>query len=310
MGVSHFLRIGSVGPSVIRGLLDRAQLFKERGPESWPNFSRRVVGHMFMEPSTRTMVGFQAAAARLGAASAILAETKYVSGMSSPEALEDTIRVLAGYCDVLVLRHPDPASVDRAAAVSQVPVINAGNGSEEHPSQAVSDLFAMKLCHGRLEGLKVGIVGDLAGSRSAHSLVRALAWFAPTELRLMSPVGRELPSWVADDLHLPLVSIHELDVTGLDTLYMAGLPEGDGASHLPESVRACFRVTPDLYKRLPLGIAVLCPLPRVDEIDASLDNLPGMVYFQQSANALFVRMAILEQCLGKGDVWVGGGPAL
>lgn len=293
----HLLRIPDVGKPTLLHLLDRAEAFRA-DRSTWPSYPRLVLGLMFFAPSTRTLLGFQSAAGRLGGTAITSTGPKYVEGMSQPETFEDTVRAVSPYCDVLVVRHPEASALDRAASVSSVPVINAGNGTEEHPTQAIVDLFAIRRWHHRLTGLRIGIAGDLQSSRAAHSLVRALAYFDPAELRLMYPKGYSIPSWVVGTLSLPTTECPDrLELSGLDVLYMAGLPEGIGQTAVGDSVRAKLRLTPQSISELPDDAVVLSPLPRIDEIDESLDGKPNCRYFEQSSDGLFVRLAILEHLL-------------
>jgi aspartate carbamoyltransferase catalytic subunit len=289
--------VGALEKSMLLSLLDSAQAFKER-PREWPSYPRLVLGALFYAPSTRTLVGFQSAAARLGGSTVVLTESRFGSGMSDLESLDDTVRVVSSYVDVIVLRHPNADALDRIAGLSSVPVINGGNGTEEHPTQAIIDLLAIRNWHRRLEGLRLGIVGDLRNSRSAHSLVRAMALFEPKELRLIAPPGRQLPSWVLTPGELPITSFEDgLHLRDLDVLYMAGLPEGEGKEQLAPAERAKFSLTQESARELPANAVILCPLPRIDEIDAGLDSRPNARYFDQSADGLFVRMAILHHVL-------------
>lgn len=293
----NLLRVSDLNRETFLQLIDRAGALKN-DRQSWPTYPKSVVGLIFMERSTRTLVGFQSAVARVGGTPVVLTESKRTIGMSRGESFEDTIKVVSAYCDLLIVRHPRAEALEQAANVSSVPIINAGNGIQEHPSQAVIDLFAMRNWHGSLDGLRVGIVGDLQWSRSAHSLVHALAFFAPAEVRLMYPEGRGLPTSVSNEASLPMTQFpDQLELRELDVLYMAGLPEGQGQKKLSAAVRSRLRLTPQSILNLPDRAVVLSPLPRIDEIDKRLDRLPNACYFGQSSDALFVRIAILDYML-------------
>jgi aspartate carbamoyltransferase catalytic subunit len=263
-----------------------------------------VVGLLFFDPSTRTRFGFHAAAARLGGSAITLGDNKYQATMSAPESLEDTLRSVGAYCDVVVLRHAREDAVDIAAALLPVPVINAGNGSDEHPTQALIDLFAIRSWHGRLAGLRVGIVGDLRHSRAAHSLILALQRFEPREIRLLHPRGAELPESICEQCcSATLVGAGEfVHFDGLDALYFAGLPEGhDGTNdHRGPAIRRHFALTAETASRLSPSTLILDPLPRIDEIEPSIDALPNAGYFKQSDEAQHVRLAVLEAILRLG----------
>lgn len=251
----------------------------------------------FFEASTRTRIGFVVATARLGGVPVDLDECRYGAGMSTAESLEDTIRCASGLVDVAVLRHASSTDHRRAVAAATCPVINAGNGAEEHPTQALIDLFAVRHGIARLEGLRIGLIGDL-GSRCAHSFVRAMGRFSPAELRLMHPEGRRLDdSWLEGLDRHKIEVVSKLRLDGLDIAYFAGLPEHGPDGRLGVAERKEWRLTPELLRSLPESGLVLCPLPRIDEIDPRVDEEPRCVYFQQSDNGLFVRMALLERLL-------------
>jgi aspartate carbamoyltransferase catalytic subunit len=291
----HLVRIADLSRSEIDDLLARAEeLSASRG--SARTLQGRVVSLLFFQPSTRTRVGFQAAAGLLGATPIEITRSKYQPGMEIPESLEDTVRVVSDYSDILVIRSAEMDDIHAAAHHSSVPVINAGAGREHHPTQALLDLFTIKRHFGTVAGLRVGVVGDLAGSRAAHSLVDALSMYPPAELRLMAPSGRELPpacySWSSPNV---VTTRDEIDARDLDVLYMAGLPTGVGANALPETLRRRFQANVRSVDILPLHGLILCPLPRVDEITPEVDGAHQAGYFEQSATGLFVRMAVLER---------------
>lgn len=296
---ANLLSIADLGRDGILEILGRAEELRLEAPRGGV-FPGRILGLVFLQPSTRTRVGFHAAMARLGGTAIEITETKVQPGMSQPESLVDTIRSISGWCDALVLRHPSPEEFQAAVESSNVPVINGGSGCEHHPTQALLDLFAICRRFGRLEDLRIGIAGDLGGSRAARSLVEALAHFSPRELRLMSPPGRELPGSVLAGFDGARIDVrHDLAVEGLDILYMAGLPQGVGDARLDEVVRVRFRLTRARADALDPGALILDPLPRIDEIEPEVDALPAAGYFAQSREALFVRCAVLERVLAR-----------
>lgn len=294
----HLFSIDDLGHSGILEVLNRAEKIRLQPLQDRP-FVGKVLGLLILQPSTRTRVGFHSAMARLGGTAIEITDTKLQSGMGMAESFTDTVRSISAYCDALVLRHHSLNEVRAAIAVSDVPVINGGSGWEHHPTQALIDLYAIQRRFARPEGLRIGIAGDLEGSRAARSLVQALVHFSPRELRLMSPEGRELPLSLLDGFCSSLIDQrHELAVEGLDVLYMAGLPEGLGENQLGETVRERFRLTRHRAESLPAEALVLNPLPRIDEIETEVDRLPVAGYFAQSREALFVRCAILQRVLG------------
>lgn len=245
----------------------------------------------FFEPSTRTRLGFARSALDVGAATSEIGSTRFGAGTSAPESLEDTLMVAAAYFDVIVLRHTEvPATFPDGPAS----IVSAGLGTDEHPTQTLVDLATVAAEIGTIEGLRWGIVGDVRGSRSAHSLLRALRWFSPAEVRIMSPAGRGASHEFIEQLHASTAGPGEVD--DLDVLYVAGLPPGSGEFALDDDRRRPWRVDRRTLDRLPPTARVLCPLPRIDEIDPVVDADPRSAWFRQSARGRFVRTAVLEVC--------------
>ena len=296
----HLFSIDDLPREEIEGILDRADEFRQM-PSFPPLLAGRIVGLLFLQPSTRTRIGFHAAALRSGAGVFEVASSRFQADMLHPESIDDTVRVVSAYCDLLVIRHADAEEVRRGMEASAVPVINGGAGREHHPTQALVDLFAIRRHHGQVEGLRIGIVGNLKDSRAARSLAQALSLYDLAELRLMSPVGMALPPEIV--ARFPTASVIQcsrLRPEDLDVLYVAGLPKVDEEA-LPLAEREAFHVTPDVVRRMPADGIVLCPLPRLDEIDRSVDPEPAARYFTQSADGLFVRMGLLQTMLEHGS---------
>lgn len=291
--------MNDLGPNGVERILNRAvKHVRSRAKTVLPH--KPVVGLLFFQASTRTRVGFAVATERIGGASIELWDTKHQPSMSSPESLTDTVRVVGDYCDLLVLRHQDDQAVAELTDVSPVPLVSGGAGQRFHPTQALIDLYAIRKYLGRLESLRIGLVGDLSSSRTAHSLLRALAWYSPAEVRLMAPEGRSPANSVLQGLPIEVVSTNQnsLHFEGLDLLYVAGTPPGEGKEILSPEVRKQYYLTPERLTTLPSHSIVLCALPRTGDIETSVDNDPRCKYFEQSRDGLFVRMAVLEHYLG------------
>lgn len=297
--MKHILRIGDLAKEEILAILERAEELRNGAkPRIFP---RKVLGLLFFQPSTRTRFGLAAAVARLGGSSICLDKAKFQTGMAEAESFEDTLRSISGYCDAFALRHEDEDSIDRAAVIFEsAPLINAGNGNDEHPTQALIDLFAIQRWHGHLDGLRIGIVGDLSGSRACHSLIASIWCFAPQEVRLMKPRDVELPSKFLASSSLGLIRTSpDLAFENLDVLYFAGFPKGTGRDAHQELSRLQFRLSEEHLALVPPNCVILSPLPRIDEIDPVVDRTPNARYFQQSMEGLFVRIATIERVLGK-----------
>ncbi len=272
----------------LEGVLAAAARYREGEGRRHPD---ALVALAFFEDSLRTRVGFDAAAARLGARTTTVHAERQGPAMWAPERLEDAVRSIAPWCDVLCLRHPEASAPERAAAISPVPLINCGNGADEHPTQAVVDLFAIQTLLGRIDGVRVAIVGDLHAMRVAHSFALALGAFEGVFVRAIAPAGLELPAAYASRLPA-FETTTELRVDDVDVVYVAGLPAKTRAGILTQEQQAKLRITAEVAHA-----TILCPLPRVDEIDPAVDALAQAAYFEQSALGLYARMAVLDAAL-------------
>lgn len=257
---------------------------------------------MFYEPSTRTSTSFDAAMQRLGGRTIPIAVAH--SSTVKGETLQDSIRTLGSYADGIVLRHPSNDSADIAARASPVPIINGGNGSREHPTQAFLDLFTITQELGRVEGSTIIFLGDLKYGRTVHSLSRLLAHYNVT-IQLVSPTELNLPSTVRDELvsrGVRLIESDELtpEILGRsDVVYCTRVQQerfADPAQY--EQLKDSFIVTPEVLKHAKSTSVVMHPLPRKAEISEEVDSDPRAAYFRQMRYGLFTRMALLAMVLG------------
>lgn len=291
----HIISIRDLDRHEIDEILDQAQNLQALHYNPMA-LKGKLLGLLFFEPSTRTRMSFASAVARLGGQS-ISMDSVEASSMVKGETLADTIRVVSGYVDTIVLRHPKEGAARLASEFAQVPVINAGDGAGQHPSQTLLDLFTIRQSM-PLRGINVGLLGDLRYGRTAHSLAHALSLYEAT-LHTISPKGLELPSGLASELRDAGTEVIEHDdvkevVQDLDVLYVTRIQRErfpDSASYF--KVASSYRVTPELLTGVRDHLVVLHPLPRVDEIDPRVDRLPYARYFEQSANGIPVRMAML-----------------
>lgn len=263
----------------------------------------KILANLFYEPSTRTSSSFTAAMQRLGGNVIAISEVRY-SSVSKGESLPDTVRTLECYADVIVLRHPETGSAAVAAEAARKPIINAGDGIGEHPTQALLDLFTIKEELGRLDGLTVTMLGDLKYGRTVHSLAKLLALF-DVKLNYVSP----------DILRMPTDLVSQLETKGVrqaEAAYLEDvLPETDVLyvtrvqkerfSDLDEyeSVKNAYTITPETMARAKEKMALMHPLPRVGEIAPAVDADPRAAYFRQMEYGMYVRMALLAVVLGK-----------
>ncbi len=264
----------------------------------------RVLACLFYEPSTRTSASFIAAMERLGGSVIPITQGVQFSSVSKGETLHDTIRTLEQYADVIVLRHPETGSASIAAAAADVPVINAGDGVGEHPTQALLDLFTIKEELGTLDGLHVAMVGDLRYGRTVHSLTQLLSRY-DVRFTFVSPEVLRLPldymNQVKDAGKQVRETYNVADVIGsADVLYVTRVQK-ERFSDLGqyESLKDFYRVTPDLMEQAKQRAIIMHPLPRVNEIDVRVDTDPRAAYFRQVKNGMYIRMALLAAVLGR-----------
>ncbi|MDQ6883179.1 MAG: aspartate carbamoyltransferase [Candidatus Dormibacteraeota bacterium] len=264
----------------------------------------RLLATIFYEPSTRTRFSFESAMLRLGGQVLSAENAARASSSSKGESLEDTIRIISGYADAIVLRHPEIGAADRAAGAADVPIINAGDGAGHHPTQALLDLYTIKKELGRLDHLRVGFVGDLRHGRTVRSLALLLAQFPGIELTFVSPGSLSMEQDVLTALTGNGVRHTQVDqladvVPTLDVLYQTRIQAERFES--PESYechRGLYIIDPAVMQRLPDHAILMHPLPRVGEIDPAVDSDPRAAYFRQAKNGLVVRMAVLAWAMG------------
>jgi aspartate carbamoyltransferase catalytic subunit len=264
------------------------------------SLSDKILALLFFEPSTRTRMSFEAAMARLGGTSISVGSIE-ASSMAKGETLADTIRVVSGYADAIVLRHPKEGAARLASEFASVPVINAGDGAGQHPSQTLLDLYTIQQSL-PLDGIDVGMIGDLRYGRTAHSLAYALSLYR-SRIHVISPKGLELPSALIGELRDRGTEVIEHEhvediIKELDVLYVTRIQRErfpDSASYF--DVSSSYKITTELLKGVRSHLIVLHPLPRVDEIEPEVDDLPYARYFEQSRNGVPVRMAMLQEVL-------------
>lgn len=263
----------------------------------------KILASLFYEPSTRTSSSFTSAMERLGGSVIPISEVRY-SSVSKGESLPDTVRTLEAYADVIVLRHPEVGSAELAAKYARKPIINAGDGVGEHPTQALLDLFTIQEEMGHIDGLTVTMVGDLKYGRTVHSLARLLTLFN-IRLNYVSPEILRMPEHIIEEVNersIPQREYFTLDeVLGeSDVLYVTRVQK-ERFTDLDqyESVKDAFVITPQVMAKAREDMIVMHPLPRVGEISMDVDDDPRAAYFRQMEYGLYVRMALLAMVLGK-----------
>jgi aspartate carbamoyltransferase len=263
----------------------------------------KILANLFYEPSTRTFSSFTAAMERLGGSVIPINEVRY-SSVSKGESLPDTVRTLECYSDVIVLRHPETGAAAKAARYLRKPLINAGDGAGEHPTQALLDLFTIQAELGRLDGLTVTMLGDLKYGRTVHSLARLLRLYG-AHLNYVSPEILRMPAAVNAELQAAGVVQHEfrsLDevLPQTDVLYVTRVQKErfENAGEY-EQVKDAYVIIPETLKQAKETLVLMHPLPRVNEISLDVDEDPRAAYFRQMEYGLYVRMALLAMVLGK-----------
>ena len=263
----------------------------------------RIVATLFFEPSTRTRLSFETAANRLGAKVIGFADPKMTSGTKG-ETLKDTIMMVSNYADIIVMRHYLEGAAQYASEVSPVPIVNAGDGANQHPSQTMLDLFTINQTQGKLDDLNIYLVGDLKYGRTVHSLLTAMRHFSPT-FHFIAPDELAMPEHYkkyCQEKGIRFVEHQDFDadtISGADILYMTRV-QRERFTDLDEYERVKDRyllMRSMLCKARP-NMKILHPLPRVNEIEYSIDDTPYAYYFQQARNGLYARQALLCDALG------------
>ncbi len=265
----------------------------------------KVMAALFFEPSTRTRLSFESSMHRLGGNVIGFAEPSMTS-IAKGETFEDTVRIIDGYCDIITIRHPEIGSAKKAAGICRNPVINAGDGAHEHPTQTFTDLFTIRKSCGRLDNLTVGFLGDLKYGRTVHSLAYALSHFNAT-IHFISPESLKMPEDDLNELSKRKIAYYEeeelLKVSEkLDVLYVTRIqkerfPNPEGYN----KVKGVYKLDTQFLSHAKPELKILHPLPRIDEISPQLDNAPQSIYFEQAHNGIPVRMALLSMVLGGRD---------
>lgn len=300
--IRHVISTDSFGdPNVIARLFRLATEFrrgdwKKKTPQ---HLKGRILATVFYEPSTRTRFSFEAAMLKLGGQVITTESAGHFSSAIKGETLEDTIRIVGGYADAIVLRHPEIGAAARAAAVSPVPVINAGDGAGEHPTQALLDLYTIRQELGRLDNFTIAMAGDLRYGRTVHSLIRLLGNFKGIRVVLASPKGLGLPKAYQSFLQERNIQFRETNVfeTALqsaDVLYMTRVQK----ERMPARAHtrgSSFILNTTHLSFLQRHAVIMHPLPRAGEIDLLVDADPRAAYFRQAENGLYVRMALLKK---------------
>jgi len=299
----HVIESQQFSRTLLEELFARSEEMKREPHHFMGRLAGQVMAALFYEPSTRTRLSFEAAMLRLGGSTMGTDNAREFSSAAKGETLEDTIRIVSGYADVVVLRHNEEGAAKRAAAVSTVPVINAGDGPGQHPTQALLDLYTIRDELSRIDGVRVAMVGDLANGRTVRSLTYLLSKFKDIKLWFVAPpqvTMRDDLKAHLDEHHVPWVETQELDavLSEVDVVYMTRIQKERFAD--PEAynaVKGVYRMDRSSMALMRKYAILMHPLPRVDEIAPEVDEDPRAAYFRQARNGLHVRMALLDKLL-------------
>jgi aspartate carbamoyltransferase catalytic subunit len=281
-------------------ILDVAKEFEAN--KTQPILRDKVVATLFFEPSTRTRLSFETAANRLGARVIGFSDAGNTS-VSKGETLKDTIKMVSNYVDIIVMRHPLEGSARYASEVASVPVINAGDGANQHPTQTLLDLYTIKQTQGKLENLDINMVGDLKYGRTVHSLLQAMSHFSP-KFTFTAPDELKMPQEYKDFRSAKNIPYHETSelTEGLDNtdiLYMTRVQQERFTDIMEyEKVKNCYNLNAAMLGNARDNMKILHPLPRVNEISQDVDDTKFAYYFKQAENGMYVRMAIIAYLLG------------
>ena len=295
----HLIDFGDLTREEWEALYNRASQMID-APEKFADICRgKVAASLFFEPSTRTNFSFQTAMLRLGGTVFGFADPNS-SSVAKGETLKDTIKMVSGYADVVVMRTPWEGAAKAASLYSNVPVINAGDGGHMHPTQTMADLTTITKLLGKVDGLSLGLCGDLKNGRTVHSLIKAMAKFKDVRFFLISPRELAIPEYLRNfmkehDMHFTEVTGLEAVIPQLDVLYMTRIQRErfvDPAEY--ERNKGIYVLTRRKLERAKENMLVMHPLPRVDEIAVDVDDDPRAAYFPQARYGMYARMALLE----------------
>lgn len=275
----------------------------EKKPDN--SLKGKIMASLFYEPSTRTRFSFESAMLRLGGSVITTESAKEFSSAAKGETLEDSIRVIGNYADVIVLRHSEEGSSKKAASVSSVPIVNAGDGSGQHPTQALLDLYTIKRELGKIHGVTIAMVGDLKHGRTIRSLSYLLGKYKNIKIYFVSPKGLRVGGDVKEYLTKHKVIYSETDdlqpvLEDVDVLYQTRIQK-ERFKTVKEynKYNGCYTIDLGAVKQMKTKSIIMHPLPRVNEILPEVDGSPQAVYFKQTYYGLLIRMALLKVVLGK-----------
>ena len=303
--MKDIISMNDMSKEEILEILEIAKKIEKTSEEEKLNFLKgKIIATLFFEPSTRTKMSFESAAFRLGAQVLQLPPLE-LSSVKKGESFSDTIKMVESYSDIIVVRHPNDGAARLASTTSQKPVLNAGDGSNQHPSQTLLDLYTIKEEKGTLNNLSIAFVGDLKYGRTVHSLVKALTHFNPV-IYFVAPKILQMPSYLIDDLDKNNIKYEILEdfrdcLDKIDVFYMTRIQK----ERFPdiedyEKLKGVYVINKkNILGKCKEDMIILHPLPRVDEISTDLDDTKHALYFKQAKNGIPIRQAMMMKVLDK-----------
>lgn len=298
--MKSLVSISDLSKDEIISILDSAERFESNPGRKL--MDGKVAASIFFEPSTRTRLSFETAVNRLGGRVIGFSEATNTS-VSKGESLKDTIMMISGYADLIIMRHPLEGSVRYASEVSRSPVVNAGDGSNQHPTQTLLDLYSIRKTQGRLDKLSIAMIGDLKYGRTVHSLLMAMSHFQPS-FKFIAPEEMSLPEEYRKFLRehsIPFFEARDMhgNIDDADIIYMTRVQKERFSEPMEyEKLKNTYTLRSSTLENTKANVRVLHPLPRVGEIAADVDDNPKAYYFQQARNGVFARMAVICHLLG------------
>jgi len=297
--LENLISMRNLGVDKINLLLQLAENLETGKIKS--DMTGKVMGALFFEPSTRTQLSFETAMKKMGGEVITMAGTKGTS-VEKGETLSDTVKIINQYSDIIVMRHPMEGAAQYVSECVDIPIVNAGDGANQHPTQSLLDLYSIYKTQDSIKNLKVCMLGDLRYGRTVHSLAFALGKFNP-EFYFVSPEILQMPKYILDEINqlgIKYTQTKNLDeiVNKLDILYVTRIQKErftDPEDY--EKVKSSYIITPEILKGAKKNFKILHPLPRVDEISADVDKLDCAYYFQQAKNGVYMRQAIITKLM-------------
>ncbi|RLC45702.1 MAG: aspartate carbamoyltransferase [Candidatus Cloacimonadota bacterium] len=297
--MKHLISMRDLSKNDILHFIETAELI-EKGKMK-PNLKGKLAALLFFEPSTRTRFSFESAMKRLGGETLTMSGTGTTSAKKG-ESFADTIKTISQYADILVIRSVLEGASRYASEIVSIPVVNAGDGANQHPTQALLDLYSIVKTQGTLENITIAIIGDLKFGRTVHSLVYGLSYFSP-RFYFISPLHLSLPEHIKNELHSKNIIFEEgreIDnlVNKLDIMYVTRIQKERFADPEEyEKLKGSYQITSNILNNVKGNFKILHPLPRVNEITTEVDNTPYAYYFEQAKNGLYMRQSIISMLL-------------